>query len=463
MSGINEEEFSNPFENFRDGPFRSPGGAGWDPFLTGVDYLGPMVDNPVEEGFIAPESVGPDQIAPGSTLADTTPPASPTGLTLSSAASTDVDGSTSLLLTATLVQPTDTDLFASYVQVTSRESSPGVPDWAYADTILIGAGETSASISGVPGGTLYYARAVAADQWGNRSPVTATVTHTTVADPDAPDMPTGFALSAGFRGFGATWTRSLATDLSYYELRYAPDDGTGNPDTSAWANIRTRANAIFVPNLMPDIMYWAQVRAVDRSGNVVTSESDPTAVIAEDNPEAGWTDTASVTPTLIGASDVAFNSVVTNLLAAGVISADALSAGSLRIGGTDGISGIFVESGGEVVGLWDADGLKIIDPSDASRYLLIDAGEIRFTTDDGATFPTAITPEGINASAIKFGSAPGGHNVVLNSSFELTGFVSAPFTFTFTDTTNWAAANRVTALANITEGTDLSMTTPGYV
>jgi hypothetical protein len=43
---------------------------------------------------------------------------------------------------------------------------------------------------------------------------------------------------------------------------------------------------------------------------------------------------------------------------------------------------------------------------------------------------TAITPDGIDASAITFGELPGGHNVTKNSSFELAGFitVSTPVT-----------------------------------
>jgi hypothetical protein len=91
---------------------------------------------------------------------------------------------------------------------------------------------------------------------------------------------------------------------------------------------------------------------------------------------------------------------------------------------------------------------------------------LAFTTNDGEDgFPNAITPDGINATSINFGSAPGGHNLVLNSSFELSDFIAAPSTFIFTDFNNWAAANRTVSPDNITDGgavTNLDMDNAGF-
>ena len=140
---------------------------------------------------LAPEIVDGDiHIIPGSVPADsfdTTAPALPTGLALSSEVVTTTDGSLALQLVASLVQPSDTDLYASFVQITAEEASPGVASWVRPTTIQIGRDETQGSIEGVPGATLYYARAYSVDVQGNRSAFTATVTHTTVADTVAPD------------------------------------------------------------------------------------------------------------------------------------------------------------------------------------------------------------------------------------------------------------------------------------
>jgi hypothetical protein len=264
----------------------------------------------------------------------------------------------------------------------------------------------------------------------------------------------------------ANWTPRTEQDLMFVQVRYAPDDGTGlAPNTALWTYLQVRTSGVFIGNLDPAVLYWVQVRAVDFSGNVQTSEAVTTAVDFTANPEAGWSPMVSVQPTLIGAVDVAFNSVLTSILAANAIDADDIKAGTFRVSPLDtDAEGIEILAADlTVIGRWDENGLKIVDPVDPSRYLLIEAGEVRFTTDDGATFPLAITPEGINASAINFGALPGGHNLVLNSSFELADFVAAGATLTFTDATQWVAGNRITALVNITEGASLTMTTPGYV
>ena len=70
---------------------------------------------------------------------------------------------------------------------------------------------------------------------------------------------------------------------------------------------------------------------------------------------------------------------------------------------------------------------------------------------------------GITAQSLRIGNLAGGHNVVLNSSFEGGAYVTGSTTITFTDTTNyWKAANRTTALDNISEGTSLTATTVAF-
>lgn len=449
------------------GSTRARGGANRHP--TSMLYSDARDGEQLQYPDIGPGAVdGGTQILEGSIPAstfDTTAPSAPTGLALSSAVVASPDGSLVLRLTASLTQPTDTDLYASFVQLTNQEDSPGVADWDRPLLLQIGSTHGEASIEGVAGGTLYYARAYSVDVQGNQSAFTSEVTHTTAADTEAPSIPQDVVLGAGFLSILVSWSAGNATDLAYYEVRYAEDDGTGTaPMTDSWTNIRAKATVVFITDLQADVLYWVQVRSVDLSGNVQTSSVDDTAVNAVNNPEAGWSTQLSETPSLIGEADIAANSVTAVHIKTGSLSADDIGAGTLTISPTAGFAeGIIIRDAlGAELGRWDENGMKIVDSSDPSRYVLFDAGELKFTEDDGATFPTAVTPEGINASAINFGAAPGGHNLVLNSSYELADFVAAGSTFTFTDTTNWTAGNR-TSTDNITEGTALTMTTAGYV
>jgi hypothetical protein len=466
MPLINDEEFQRPNDVFRPSPFNDVGsGMAFDPNQTGVEYAHSEVDTPEPEGFVMEGAIGEEQIADGAVTPrtiDATPPAVPTGLALSSQVATDADGRSALVLLVDVVQPADTDLYGTWVEITGTAG----PDFTYARSVFIPGSAGRVVIDGVLGNTQYWARARSVDIQGNLSAFTAVETATTGKDTVAPGVPEGLTVSAGYRGFMANWTPRTEQDLMFVQVRYAPDDGTGlAPDTALWTYVQVRTSGIFISNLDPSILYWVQVRAVDFSGNVQTSEAVTTAVDFTANPEAGWTALVSVQPTLIGAVDVAFNSVLTSILAANAINADDILAGTFRVSPLDtDAEGIEILAADlTVIGRWDENGLRIVDPVDPSRYLLIQSGEIRFTTDDGATFPLAITPEGINASAINFGEMPGGHNLVLNSSFELADFAAAASTLTFTDATQWVLANRVTAPDNVSESTSLTMTAPGYV
>ena len=182
-----------------------------------------------------------------------------------------------------------------------------------------------------------------------------------------------------------------------------------------------------------------------------------------------WTrsvDAQDITVGQLTADQIAAGSIGAVHIVTEGITADVIRGGVLVLRPVDEYTqGIRVEDeDGDLLSSWGPTGMKITDPADPTRYVLINAGAVAFTTNDGADgFPNAITPDGINATSLRFGAAPGGHNLVMNSSFELAAFVALPSTFVFTDTTNWAAGNRVTALDNITEGTSLTITTAGFV
>lgn len=396
---------------------------------------------------------------------DTVPPAAPTVSAFSSRISTDDDGRKVVALTADITHPTTNadgtaidDLFGTTVQVTAdNDKNPDPllvkPVWTNPTTMAMIAPDGShAELPGVAGNTPFWARAQSVDIWGNRGDWSATAFTVSAKDPDAPAVPSGLTAVGGFKSVGCTWSPASAADFNINELRYAADNGTGvAPDATAesWASpLRLKANTIVISGLTPDVKYWLQVRAIDFSGNVATSNTDPTAVDWQANPEAGWSSMVSATPSLIGASDVAFNSVLTNILNTGVINANDILAGTLKVRTSSGVGGIEVYNGDVKVGYWDETGLYVgtttaglpTDLSSSSYVRLFDAGLVVYRN---GTPQTAITPDGINASAIDFGVLPGGHNLIRNSSFELAAFgTTVPTPKDWTIAADWTATQQ---------------------
>jgi hypothetical protein len=66
---------------------------------------------------------------------------------------------------------------------------------------------------------------------------------------------------------------------------------------------------------------------------------------------------------------------------------------------------------------------------------------------------SAITPDGINASAVNFGTAQGGHNLLFNSSFELSDFVATSTTIEGTGGSTFAGGVGGWVLVTNTNGT----------
>jgi hypothetical protein len=166
----------------------------------------------------------------------------------------------------------------------------------------------------------------------------------------------------------------------------------------------------------------------------------------------------------ITAGQIAAGAIGAAQIAADAITADMISGGILVIRPITGFTqGIRMEdAAGVLLANWSPTGLQITDPTNPSRYVLLDGGMLRFTTDAGATFPTAITPDGINASSINFGALPGGGNLVPNSSFELSGFVAVALQASWSVAADWNASRDGTDTNVSTNANDLSQTGMTY-
>lgn len=346
-------------------------------------------------------------------------------------------------------------------------------------------GAVSHYVENVLGGTYYAARVRAIDHSGNASDWTTPGGATAADDTAAPAIPSGVALTSGHRIIGARWTRPSDADIALFQVRWAPESapGSGLPDTALWDRISTLTNWVIIPDLDPGsadgttapTVYFVQVRSIDRSGNVRTSALVSAAVDADANPDAGWsndgTDEAyvSASPVLLsGSTDVAYGTIVADHLSSEGISAGLLTAGTISVGGQPNTPDYLLvyDATGDEIGRWDAAGLVIRDPTNPSLALRIMRGVLEFTEaydegdPDASPWTTAMSALGIRADAITLGTAPGGHNAVPNSSFELAEFATA-LSKVWTASGDWGAY--IGTKVNLTTtGADLTLTDVTY-
>ena len=312
----------------------------------------------------------------------------------------------------------------------------------------------------------------ASDDGIQTAPTTRSVGHTW---PEAPGQPQNIDMNGGFKGFGLSWDATSVPDLMFYEVRYAEDDGSGSgPGVNLLTKLHTRNTVLWVDGLPIGAKFWAQVRSVDYTGNVVTSTADATAVDYLANLDAGWTALQSTVILAVAPAEVAFQSVIADIIATNQIDAGTINVGLLRLQVADATMADGMEvwsgspsAGGIRLGYWDETGLYIGDAAggvppggDLSAATYVKVTDAGLSVYRDGLLVSAITPDGINASAVTFGDLPGGHNLVQNSSFELSDFqpaatlktwdVTADFTSVSEPTvrvsqTNTANSNNITA------------------
>jgi hypothetical protein len=388
----------------------------------------------------SPNSMPGQRLATGSVgkvQMDPTPPAVPTSLALTASIVQGAVGPQSVLI-ASLTQPADADTIGCWVELTSVAG----PDWSNPQRAFIGIPGTSVNFPAVLPLTTYWARARAVDVAGNWSAYCGTVTTTMPADTVAPDVPTLLVAVPGFRGLGCAWDGVTNADLDHYELQFAPEDvaNLGHPNTSMWSTpIKAGGTVQWVSALDPAKLWFVEVRAVDTSGNC-----------------SAWTAYVSGQPLLVGSTDISAASAVIDFVRTGLLTADAIKSGKLTVKASGAVAGIEVRDSDAPVlplGSWDATGLYIRDPaSRTTRWLHLNSGGLYLVTDGNESNAlAAITPDGINAAAINFGTAQGGQNVVRNSSFERAPFLQLA-TVTLTSSADWTAAETANDNRTIASG-----------
>lgn len=413
-----------------------------------------------------------DGVMDGPNTVAVAPPAAPAA---TSEVVTDADGRSLVRLLITWTPPTEDRTKAVFIQVTyANDGDPITPQpvWdARAITYSVSPDQTSLAIDGVAGNVTYYVRTWAEDVFGNTSiQVTAASPHVTTRDLDAPALPAAVTVTPDFKALWVKWNPTTAKDLAFFEVRYAPDNGTGSaPDTTQWTVVRSRATAVYISGLVADSnadgiadkRYWVQARAVDSSGNVATSDIDATAVDYLQNAELGWTVAVSGNPTLTSGADISFGAITDSHIVTNGLSAGVIKTGDLRINTSDAdmVDGVKVYDGVNLVGLWNETGLYVYDNADSSDYVRLYDGGLSVFVDGVET--VALNQDGLNASILSFGSLPGGHNIILNSSFELSGFAAVPTVVTWTLSADWTGT--AVSSTNLTTGVGaLTMAAASY-
>lgn len=201
---------------------------------------------------------------------DTTPPAVPTDLSLTSEVKTDIGVTQYTELSSTWTPPVDADLVGYDFAVKEGIAGNFV---AYRTT------EPRFVFRG-KGNTTYYVKVRALDKVNNASAYTAEVSHTTALDTTAPAAPTGLTASAGQFVIDLLWTNPSAIDLSHieiYENTVNTLPGTASFTIPATPSTIQRFSRTGLAS-GAQRFYW--LKAVDTSGNasVATTSVNATAL-----------------------------------------------------------------------------------------------------------------------------------------------------------------------------------------
>jgi hypothetical protein len=165
----------------------------------------------------------------------------------------------------------------------------------------------------------------------------------------------------------------------------------------------------------------------------------------------------------VGSSDLAVHALAAQFVNTGVLDANRVNTGTLTLGKvlTSGGTkvGIYVyDSNSRFIGWWNETGMLMVNPANTKEAMRLNSGRLEFTLEfagfasapnpppasamEATVWTTAITPRGINAEAITFGTARAGHNILPNSGFELQAFsITAESSTTWDLTAQWGLAS----------------------
>lgn len=195
----------------------------------------------------------------GGSLNDTTPPASVSGLALTTNLDLDTDAAQVITVTATWTGNTDTDL--NGYELAIRENAGTYIEFSVGKTAI-------KYVWSVRGNQVFDVRIRALDTSGNRSAWSSVQTITSAKDSTAPAAPTGVSASSAFESIFLGWTNASAADLYAVEIWQNSSNNSGTATKIATA-LATPSNPgkFTITSLTTGGTYYFWLKSVDYSGN----------------------------------------------------------------------------------------------------------------------------------------------------------------------------------------------------
>jgi len=279
--------------------------------FTGVD----------RSGNVSALSEASDSVSAGTIGIDTTPPSSPSGLSVLAYNDTsDTSGSTGYV-DASWTGSTSTDLLGHYIRY-GRSST------VWDEYLFIQAGQNTKRIFNLRSGTTYYFQVNATDGSNPSAYVPATPISVLIpGDVTAPAAPQNLSAISGLDYVIAYWDRNSENDVDLARGQYQVQISTSSSFATIVEDTVITGTVATFNGLTTGTLYYVRVRATDSSGN-----SGP------------WSSIASTTPSTLNAeTSITSGTIVGNLIAANTIVGDKIQANTVdvdRFKTNTGIAGI---------------------------------------------------------------------------------------------------------------------------
>lgn len=249
--------------------------------------------NPSTEYSVVPKKVGDSDV-------DTQPPAVPTGLSLQTYLE-EIDapqyGKYNAVIKATWNAVSDSDLEGYQVRIRKTTES---------DYTVVSTKDTYYLFRELKAGTSFGVQVRAYDRFGNYSNWCTEAQITTAGDSTPPSVPSSINATAYFKTIVVRWNEVTDPDLAGYEL-YASTSPNFTPSPSNLIYVGKSNSYSFSADV--NQTWYFKVRSYDTSGNYSNYSVETSASTAQ-----------------IQTADIAVNSIASNLIQAGAITTDHLSA-----------------------------------------------------------------------------------------------------------------------------------------
>ncbi|MBB5709449.1 hypothetical protein [Sphingomonas xinjiangensis] len=189
---------------------------------------------------------------PSEVSLDITPPAIPTGLTVTSKL-TDAG----VTLTATWNAPADADLAGYNLAIAENDGN-------FIDFTV---GSPRFERTALPRGSKFSLKVSAFDKMGNPSPYSAVVDHVTAKDDVPPAIPTGINIEAAFETVFIRWINAADTDLAFVKVYEGTTNARANATKVAEVSVRAGGTSTYTRSNLTPGTYYYWLRSVDTSGN----------------------------------------------------------------------------------------------------------------------------------------------------------------------------------------------------